>query len=114
MRAHQVAVVAIGLVNCGVNGLGPLRPSVEQHGGLSPVPSKVSDVGFAAIGATFDQGLVLAKVPFVPRMAVDVLAAWSIRNVSTFGRTEGSGFMFVIGVYPSEFLHFITHTRSHK
>lgn len=89
--------------------LGCIPIAVEQHGGLSPRPSKVSDAGFAAIGATFDQGLILARVPVVPRIAVDALAAWSIRNVSTFGRSVDSGFMFVIGVYPPEFVRFLTH-----
>lgn len=69
----------------------------ELHGGLSPIPSKVSDVGFVAIGAGFDQGLRLLKVPLIPRLAADALAAVSVRSISTFGRTVDSGFMFLLG-----------------
>lgn len=89
-------------------------PAMEQHGGAAPIPSKVPDAGFAAIGATFDQALILTKLPVVPRIAVDALAAWSLRNVSTFGRSECSGFLFVIGVYPPEFIRFVTHAGKHN
>jgi hypothetical protein len=89
-------------------------PAMEQHGGAAPIPSKMPDAGFAAIGATFDQALILANVPVVPRLAVDATAAFAIRNVSTFGRSADSGFLFVIGVYPPEFIRFLTHAGKHN
>lgn len=88
--------------------------SMEQHGGLAPIPSKVPDVGFVAIGALTDQALISLKLPVIPRLAADAVAAWSIRNVSTFGRSVDSGFLFVLGVYPPEFVRFVTHAGQHN
>lgn len=87
--------------------------AVEQHGGLSPVPSKVPDIGFIGIGVGIDAGLQLAKVPAVPRVLADVLAAFVVRNVSTFGRSADSGFLMVFGAIPTEIggvtLHYLKH-----
>lgn len=99
--------------------MGCIPMAEEVHGGAGPSPQYAPDIAFAAAGATFDQALIVAKVPLVPRMAVDALGAWAIRSVCVggcgrYGRTVDSGFMFGIGVYPVEFIRFITvHHRGH-
>jgi hypothetical protein len=92
---------------------GACYPALEEHGGLSPIPSKVTDAEFAAIGGTVDAGLQLAKVPMIPRFAIDATAALAIRNVSTFGRSVDSGFMFLIGTFPTTFVGVVGHALKH-
>jgi len=87
--------------------------AVEAHGGLSPISSKVTDAEFALIGAGFDQGLKLVHVPLVPRLVADVLAAVSVRSISTFGRTVDSGFMFLSGSMVINITRIIA-SRSHS
>lgn len=95
MRRLWSLSLLLGCVAC-------LPMAVEQHGGLSPVPSKVPDAGFIGLGFALDGGLQLAHVPAVPRVLADVLAAWTVRNVSTFGRSVDSGFLMVFGAIPAE------------
>lgn len=84
-----------------------VRPAVEQHGGLAPRPARMPEVAWVAMGASVDEGLHLVRVPLGPRVAADVVVALGVRNVSTFGRTVDSGFLWVLGSAAANLLRVI-------
>src|SRR5262245_10128973 len=87
--------------------------AMEQHGGAAPIPSKVSDPAWVGLGAGLDAGLQVAKVAAVPRLLGDALAAYAVRNVSTYGRSADSGFLMVYGASLSSLTGFVVHALRH-
>ena len=101
---------------------GCIQPALELHGGLAPKPEHVTGLEFAGMGATWNTGLIAARVPWQARIASDVLIAFSLRevcfgkNCQFFGRTVDSHITFSMGAFVPEFIRFATAkaNRSHR
>lgn len=83
-----------------VSGCAYLRRQwpVEDHGGVAPKPA-ASDLYFLGGGFVVDAALAHAKVPVVPRVVVDGLAAWAVRVPKWGGRTEAAHILVVGGAF---------------
>lgn len=120
-RSSRWLVLAALLSGCA--GLLP----IEEHGGLSPKPAKVSDVGFMAIGAGIDVAWeytgqkLLRHVPLLRHLdggairigVIDLGADYCVRACSTFGRPVDSGFLMAYGQILANMARFTIYHVKH-